>query len=167
MPEVQQQGERRKQQKPERPQRGQRSETEIRRGGGFDRTAMRQRMVERMQEQMDIPDEEWKIIRPRLSKVVELSHSAYRQGIMFRGMRGGRWTPDTENAEGPVEKAAQSLHDTLENETASTDEIKSKLQVLRSAREKAQQELAKAQQDLRKVLTIKQEAQLVMMGILN
>ena len=154
-------------QRSERPQRGQRSEAGIRRGGGFDRTAMRQRMMKRMQEQMGIPEKEWAIIEPRLSKVMELSQSAYERGMMFRRMRGGRRTPDIENAEGPIEKAAQSLQETLENETVSTDEIKSKLRVLRSAREKAQQELAKAQQDLREVLTIKQEAQLVMMGMLD
>jgi hypothetical protein len=33
--------------------------------------------------------------------------------------------------------------------------------------EKAKQELAKAQQDLREILNVRQEAQLVLMGLLN
>jgi len=163
------------QQRPQRPERGQRGEGGMQPGeggprGGFDRQAMQQRMMERMQEQMGTTDAEWKIIEPRLSKVMELSQSAGGRGMMmFRGMRGGRRGSDREEtqAEGPVEKATQDLQTTLENETASAEEIKSKLQALRSAREKTRQELAKAQQDLREVLSVKQEAQLVMMGMLE
>ena len=56
---------------------------------------------------------------------------------------------------------------TLENQSASADDIKKQLTTLRGEREKAKQELAKAQQELRQICTLRQEAQLVLMGLLN
>lgn len=159
----------------EQPQRGQQGPGRMQRGGGFDRAAMTERMMGMMQERMGASEEEWKIISPRLSKVMELSQDANSRGMgMFRGMSGrnrGRRGPDTQDQqaqnESPVQKAIQGLQETLEKENASSDEIKSKLEALRSAREKARQELAKAQQSLREVLTLKQEAQLILMGMLD
>jgi hypothetical protein len=50
---------------------------------------------------------------------------------------------------------------------ASGDEIKSKLAKYRDARKAKESELEKAQDDLRKVLTVKQEAVAVMAGLLK
>jgi hypothetical protein len=66
-----------------------------------------------------------------------------------------------------VEKAQQALQTTLDNTAATPDAIKKQLTQLRAAREKAKQELAKAQKDLRQVLTLRREAILVLMGILD
>jgi hypothetical protein len=66
-----------------------------------------------------------------------------------------------------VEKAADQLSTTLENESASAEEIKKQLTTLRAEKEKTKQEQAKAQQELRQLLTLRQEAQLVLMGLLN
>ena len=51
-------------------------------------------------------------------------------------------------------------------ESATPDQIKTKLTALRDARAKAKTELEKAQKDLRDMLTVKQEAILVMMNVL-
>ena len=66
-----------------------------------------------------------------------------------------------------VEKSTVELRSTLENKEASPEEIKEKLAALRKAQENARQELAKAQQELRGELTMRQEAQLVLMGLLD
>ena len=66
-----------------------------------------------------------------------------------------------------MEKIQQKLQTTLEDTSASPDKIKQQITQLRAARETAKQELAKAQQDLRQVLTLRQEATLVLMGMLN
>ena len=66
-----------------------------------------------------------------------------------------------------MQKASADLQSTLEKDAPSAAEIKAKLTALRGAREKAKQNLIKAQQELREVLTLKQEAQLVMMGMLD
>jgi hypothetical protein len=152
--------------------------------GGFnpDPGAMQQRMMEFMKTRLGITDDaEWAIIEPRLSKVMTLSRSASNMGGMMRGMmgrggmdRGGRRRPDIagrqdtlEAADDPVQKASDSLQETLDKTDATAEEIKTKLQAFREAREKAQQDLAKARQELRDVLTLRQEAQLVLMGMLD
>lgn len=148
--------------------------------GGFnaDPGGMQQRMMEMMKTRLGASDDEWKIIEPRLTKVMELQRTAGNMGGMMRGMggmfgRGGR-RPDVAGRQeaqaaetDPVQKASDSLQETLDKTDASADEIKAKLQAFRDAREKAQQELAKARQDLRDVLTLRQEAQLVLMGMLD
>jgi hypothetical protein len=128
---------------------------------------------------------------PRVLKVMELNRQASGAGGMGRmfmrgrpGQRGGqgpgqgdRQRPgqgDRQRPERPqgreqsaVEKAADQLQTTLENESASPEEIKKQLTALRAEREKAKQELAKAQLELRQICTLRQEAELVLMGMLN
>jgi hypothetical protein len=150
-------------------------------GGRFDPAQMQQRMMDRMKEQLGADDEAWKVLQPRLSKVMELNRdvSGGGRGGMFgmMGMRRNRGgndagpggnrpqrDPSTMTA---VEKAADALQTTLDNQSASPEEIAAKLKDLRAAREKAKQELATAQEELRKILTPRQEAQLVLMNQLN
>ena len=157
-------------------------------GGNFDPTQMRQRMMERMKEQLGADDQAWKVLEPRLTKVMELNRQAngggFGRGMFFggprgqRGQRGGQGDqggqrdrqrpPGMENRElTVVEKAEQQLETTLENQSASPETIKTQLTAVRSEREKAKQALAAAQQELRQILTLRQEAQLVLAGQLN
>jgi hypothetical protein len=150
-------------------------------GGQFDPAQMRQRMMERMKEQLGADDAAWKALEPRLTKVMDLNRQAQGMGRggMFgmmggmRGQRGGNDAGGQGNRRGPqqdpatmtpVDKAAEQLRTTLENQSASLEEIKKNLTAYREAREKARQELAVAQAELKKILTVRQEAQLVMMG---
>ena len=66
----------------------------------------------------------------------------------------------------PVSIASRELQKSVEN-NASADELKAKLATLREARAKAREDLTKAQNELRELLTMKQEAALVMMGMLE
>ena len=151
------------------------------RGGQFDPAQMRERMMDRMREQLGASETEWKVIEPRLTTVMELSRETSgmgRGGMMFGGFggrgprganapggRGPQGQPAREMTE--VEKATDALRTTLENQSASPEQIKSQLTALRSAREKARQKLAVAQQELRQILTMRQEAQMVLMGLLS
>lgn len=157
--------------------------------GRFDPAQMRQRMMERMKEQLGADDQAWKVLEPRLTKVMELNRQVGGgpgRGMFFGGMRGNRGgpggpggqqggqqgdrqrPPGMENRElTAVEKAEQQLQTTLENASAPPETIKAQLTAVRSEREKARQELAAAQQQLREILTMRQEAQLVLMGQLN
>lgn len=67
----------------------------------------------------------------------------------------------------PVQQASEALEQTLEKSESTTEDVKAKLLALRNAREKSKQELVKAQQELREVLTVNQEARLVLMGLLD
>lgn len=150
--------------------------------GMFNPERMRQMMAQRMKEQLGASDEEWQVLGPRLTKVMSLTRQAgpgMGIGRMFmggrRGPQGGpQGRPQGDRPRGPfgqeetaVSKAGDALQTTLENASASSDDIKAKLTVLRTAKEKARQDLATAQKELREVLTLRQEAQLVLMGMLN
>jgi hypothetical protein len=156
--------------------------------GMFDPAQMRQMMEQRMKEQLGCTDQEWQVLGPRVTKVMTLTRQTGMgagMGRMFMGgRRGGQGGPQggpqdggragRRGARGPfgmeetaVSKASDALQTTLENASAAPDEIKAKLTALRTAKEKARQELATAQKDLRDVLSLRQEAQLVLMGMLN
>lgn len=151
-------------------------------GRQFDPAQMRQMMEQRMREMLGATDQEWKVLGPRVMKVQELSRQSGggRGGMMmFGGMGGpgGRGGPQgAQRGRGPgatdgqlseVEKAQEELQTLLENTAATPEQIKQAVTKLRAAKEKAKQELAKAQQDLRQVLTVRQEAQLILMGMLD
>jgi hypothetical protein len=144
-----------------------------RRGGRWDPEQMRQRIQERFREMLGADDEEWTVIGPRLERVQTLQwqQRAGGMGFMFgRGGRGRFGPPGEDEAErelSPVQAAAEQLNETLENEDATADQIKERLTAYRQAREEARQELAEAQEELREVLTVRQEAQLVLVGLLD
>lgn len=150
----------------------------------FNPERMRQMMEQRMKEQLGVSDQEWQVLGPRLTKVMTLTRQAGPGMGIGRLFMGGRRGPlggpdgpqggDQRRPRGPfgqeeteVSKAGDVLQTTLENASASSDEIKAKLTALRTAKEKARQDLATAQKELREVLTLRQEAQLVLMGMLN
>ncbi len=146
------------------------------RGGQFDPDQMRQRNLEAIQAALGATDEEWKVLEPRVEKVQTLSREAEsRIGMGMLGMfgdRGGRRGETAAEASrtqelSGVQKALQDLRDVLDKEDAKPEDIKAKLTQLRDAREKAKQELHKARQGLRELLTLRQEAQLVVMGLLE
>jgi Spy/CpxP family protein refolding chaperone len=165
---------------------------EARRGGMFERGDFQERMKTMLKQELGALDEEWKIIEPRLTRVMTLSQEANTRptgGMMGmggpggmappmfpgmgsgRGMRGqrpvqeGDSRPDIQQSD--VQKAMDALRQTLEKEKPDTADIKAKLIALRTTREKAREELAKAQQELREILTIDQEAKLVLTGLLD
>jgi len=144
-----------------------------RRGGRFNMEEMRQRMADRMKELLAATDEEWQILQPRVENVQTLSRQARSSGgmgmLFGRGRRrGGAPTEGAEARElSAVEKAVEQLQKTLEDENAAPDQIRKDLTALRGAREKARQELEKAQKELRELVTLRQEAQLVLLGLLD
>lgn len=127
-----------------------------------------ERMLERMKETLEASDEEWKVLQPRIEKVLTLSRETRSMGGFGQRFRrpGGEATGQ-QAQQTQVEKAQQELRTVLENKEAKPEEIKQKLTALREAVEKAKQELAKAQQELREILSVRQEAQMVLMGLLN
>ena len=151
-------------------------------GPQFDPAQMRQMMEQRMQEMLGATAEEWKVLGPRVMKVQELARqSGGGPGVMFGPMgrrgAGGPGGPGSDRIGGrgmpmnreltEVEKIQEELQTLLENTTTTPEQIKQQVTKLRAAREKARQELAKAQQDLRQILTVRQEAQLILMGMLD
>lgn len=158
-------------------------------GGNFDPAQFQQRMNERLKEALKATDDEWAVIQPLLDKVTTKQREAraggFGGGMMGGGRRGGNGPAgagspaagetnnqnnnggNRPNRGGAASPEADALRTTLENDSASPEEIKTKLAALRDSRKKAQTELDQARADLEKVLTVKQEATLVLMGMLE
>ncbi len=119
------------------------------------RMAERRRAVEDLKEQLGVSDKEWPVVGPRLEAVYNLVHPLPQVGR-------GDGPPKTE-----VQQKSSELRELLRDQKAPVDQIKAKLGALRSAKEKARQELATAQQGLRQLMTLRQEAVLVLNGLLD
>jgi flagellar motor protein MotB len=132
---------------------------------------MQERMQTRTKERLGVTDEEWKVLQPKIQKVQTLRRQSGGGGG-FRGMagrrggRGGEARPAARQLS-DVQKKAQELRTLLAKEDAKAGQIKEKLAALRKAREKAKKDLAAARKELREVVTVRQEAQLVLMGLLE
>lgn len=153
-----------------------------RRGGDradrqVDREQMRERraaMAERMREHLGVDEQEWGAIEPLINEVrtLQQAQGSARRGFAGRGGRGGRggFGPDAEDDArelSPVQQTRRDLGETLRDENATEADIQEKLEALRSAREQHEQQLEQARQELREVLTPRQEAQLVIAGVLE
>ncbi len=115
----------------------------------------RKRAIEDLKEQLGIADQEWTVIRPRVEAVYNLVHPQNQFG---RGNAG----PTS-----PLDQKKSDLRELLQNEEAKPDQIKAGLAAVRAAKEKANQELARAKLDLRQIMTLRQEAVLVLNGLLD
>jgi hypothetical protein len=146
----------------------------------FDPAQMMQRRMDSLKEQLEITDEaEWKAIQPLIQKVTEAQFASMRG--MGRGMMGGPPRRTGDNAQGgdqaqgqrrggfggfgqpnPEAEALQKAVDAK----ASKAELKAALDKYQASRKAKQADLEKAQDELRKVLTTRQEAVLTLNGVL-
>jgi hypothetical protein len=143
----------------------------------FNPEEMRARIEANLREQFQPEnDEEWAIIKERIQKVSELRRAsaggmmgAMMAGGAFRGMmtQGGRMG---ENAAGPrgrmgMSPETEALQTALKS-NAPAAEIKARLDRLREVRKAGEAKLVEAQEELRGVLSVRQEAVAVMAGLL-
>jgi hypothetical protein len=143
-------------------------------GGNWDPAQMRQRMMERMREEFDVKDDtEWKLISERIEKVNDARRETAGRGMgmMFGGGgRGGGGQGGGGGGRGGFGGEPMPEQDALQKaveSNAPADEIKTKLAKYREALKAKEAKLAKAQDDLRQVLSVKQEAKAVLMGMLK
>jgi Spy/CpxP family protein refolding chaperone len=139
-------------------------------GGG--RAQFMQQMNDRLKAQLGVTDDEYKALQPKIEAVMTAQRSTRGGGFgggRNRGGNGGTPAAADPNAPPPTptQAATTALQATLDNKDAKPEEIKEKLTALRDARAKAKEELAKAQADLKELLTQRQEAVLVNMGLLD
>ena len=141
-------------------------------GGGGQGNNRRAQMNDRLKEQLALNDDEFKALQPKIEAVMTAQRSTRGGGGRGRGGPGGPGGPNAPadpNAPAPTaaQTAAKDLQATLDNKDAKPEEIKAKLTALRDAHSKAKEDLTKAQADLKELLTQRQEAVLVNMGILD
>jgi hypothetical protein len=152
-------------------------------GGGrrnFDPAQFRERMMERYKEQLEVTDDsEWKAMQPMIQGVLD-ARMASMSG-MGRGMFGGgprRGGNDNGNGGDqqrrggpggpfgqPPSPEAEALQKAIDAK-APKAEIKAALDKYVASRKAKQAQLEKAQEDLRKILTSRQEAIATLNGLL-
>lgn len=130
---------------------------------------MELRRLEETKEQLGLSDIEWSLVKPRFLKVTmqqkEVSGVVDRPGLSIGpGQLHANLDTPTGNA---VYDAKQQLRNLANDETASSDDIKKQINALRKAQETAQQKLSVARQELRSLLTVRQEAYLITTGVLD
>ncbi|MBM3837077.1 MAG: hypothetical protein FJ398_03790 [Verrucomicrobia bacterium] len=137
--------------------------------GGFDPEEMRQRIMERYQEQLGMTAEEFKAVQPLIEGVQtkQRETAAFNRGGFAFGRGGGRGGGGGGGFGfgGPPPAEVEALQKAVESGTPA--EVKAKLEAYREARKKKESEYTEAREKLRKVVTPKQEAQLVLAGLLN
>ncbi len=154
------------------------------------RTESAKKADESMKQALRATERQWKVIKPRLDKVEYLSKQARvsMAPASFRRSRGSGGGPNNRQTAPKVEEGwkwskawedkapneltegeriCEELLELLEDKDSKQEEIEQKVEALREVRKEAGKQLAKAQQELREVLTFRQEATLVLMRYLN
>lgn len=143
----------------------------------FDPAQFRERMMNNIKERLGATDDEWKVISPKVEKVMTAQRDARGGGGGFGGFGGGGrrggggggggggaadQQPTTETG-----KASADLRTALENKDTPADDIAKKLAAYREARDKGRAQLQASQKELKEILTQRQEAVMVSMGMLE
>jgi hypothetical protein len=158
-------------------------------GRNFDPAAFRQMRVDRAKEQLEIKDEDWKALEPLVGKVFDAQSDVMRAraGGMGRGQRhnrgnsvdtnrppqsGGQDQPNGEARPprpgffGEQSAAVAALQKAIEA-NAPVAELKTKIAAVRAETKEKEAKLEAAEEDLRGVLSTKQEANAVVIGLLR
>lgn len=149
--------------------------------GNFDPAQFKQRMMDDLRDQFEIKDDaEWTAIEPKVGKVMdargEVLASIIRGAFGRGGRRNGGGNPDDNNGGqqrqrrggmfgGTPSAAVEALQKAIDDK-APTAEIKAKLKVVQDEQKDKQAKLVAAQEDLRAVLTPRQEAIATLRGLL-
>jgi hypothetical protein len=142
-------------------------------GGNFDPTQIQQQMQQRImtQDRQSLAitnDDEWAVIQPLIQKVMDAQQAVGNGGAMM-GMRGGGRGGRGGGGAGAFGAATSeellSLQQALVN-NAPIAQVKDSLARYRASVKAKQDALEAAQSALKKVLTVRQEAQAVVLGLL-
>jgi hypothetical protein len=160
--------------------------------GNFDPAQRRQMRLDQAREQLEVTsDDDWKVIGDRVVAVIdaETEAAALRSRGGGPGGRGGRNrggnngnadTANNGNAQQPQQNTGgnrngrfgapspelEALQKAIES-NAPADEVKAALAKLHDVRKAKQSKLEAAQEELRKVLSVRQEGQAVLAGLLS
>lgn len=144
--------------------------------GNFDPAQFQQRMMDGVRERLAFKsDDDWKAVQPLVQKVFDARREVGFGGMSFRGSFGRRGS-DTNAPAGGRDQGrrsfgepsaeAQALQKAIES-NAPAAQLKEALDKCRAARKQKEDALKQAQEQLRAVLTARQEAEAYSMGLVN
>jgi hypothetical protein len=153
-------------------------------GGNFDPAQMEQMRLDRYHQELEVTDNaEWNVLQPLIKKVMDAqtqARSGGGRGMGGRNGRGGNPADDGTNTDatnqggvrriggrmgGTPSPEADALQKALDAK-ASSAELKTALARYADSRKTKQAALEQAQAELRKVLTVRQEAIASLNGLL-
>lgn len=122
----------------------------------------------KMKETLGATDDEWKVIQPKFAQLRAILTNT-PGGAQSNAMGSPTAVaPGTDiSAMLDIQKKLQALRNLLKNNDVKNEDLLNALKDLRDARAKVKEMTAKAQKELKEVLTVKQEAKLVLMGWLE
>ncbi|MBM3860099.1 MAG: hypothetical protein FJ395_10655 [Verrucomicrobia bacterium] len=141
----------------------------------FDPAEIQKRISESIKDRLGFKDDEWTVVQPLVQKVMDL-----RRDTLIGGLSGFRFgsRPSSDgksSSKGSSEGSrspwftpspeAEALQKAIDD-NAPAAQVKAALDKYRASRKDKEAQLAAAQEDLRKVLTARQEAQATLMGML-
>jgi len=147
----------------------------------FDPAQARQSQLDRIRERLEVKeDDAWKALAPLVEKVMEAQRedrAGIARGAFGGGARrnGGNQPADANaNAQRPLRAGAgaaslpeaEALQQAIEQKLGK-DELKARLAKLREVRKSRDAKLATAQENLRNVLSVRQECAAVLLGLLK
>ena len=137
------------------------------------RRAALNRYLEQLRKRLDASDEEWAVLAPRLENLIRAQQEA-RTGISGMrggggggGGRGGGFFAPSREKPSDLELAAEAVRLAARDPDIPNRDTSLALKEYRKEREKARAKLAAAEQELRDLVTQRQEAILVMLGVLE
>jgi hypothetical protein len=132
-------------------------------------TRMQQRVMDNIKTQLQCSDDEFTALQPYIQKVLTLQTATTLSRV--GGLRvGGQNIGAMLSAGQPpsdLQTASSELQAAIDDPATTPGVMESKLAALREARGKAQDDLSAAQDNLRSLLTQRQEGALVVMGLLQ
>jgi hypothetical protein len=138
------------------------------RGGNFDPAQFQQRFMENIKDRLAFTnDTDWAAVQPLVQKIFDARRDVGFGGGFGRfGGRGGGDNAGRRNAFNQPSPEADALQKALDDNVPAA-QVKNLLEKYRASRKDKQAKLEQAQEDLRKVLSTRQEAQAVLLGLLN
>jgi hypothetical protein len=148
--------------------------------GNFDPSQFRERMMEGFKERLEIKDDaDWKALQPLIEKVMDAQRAVISDRIRGAFGRGGRPPGGDNNGSGDQggrrssrggfggepSAEAEALQKAIDGK-APNSELKAAIAKFVESRKDKQAELEKAQAELRKVLSVRQEAIATVSGLL-
>jgi hypothetical protein len=152
--------------------------------GGVQRT-LENTTYARIKQLLSPSDEEWNILRPRVKRVLDAQAEVAQggetvnrgnsvlgldanMGGMGQMMRGGFVSQmgGPQGSDSELGKAWKDLQSAVQNKQITEETLRARLTSWRTLHEKARDELKAAQQSLTEVLTLRQEAVMMMVGVL-
>jgi hypothetical protein len=146
--------------------------------GNFDPAQMQQRMMDGIRDQLGYTnDTDWSAVQPLIQKVMDARRDVGAgggMGRMFRNRGGNGGNANNANAGnrrggffgGQPSPEAEALQKAIDD-NAPTAQIQSALARYEATQKAKQAKLSQAQEQLRGVLTVKQEAQATLLGLLQ